>query len=271
MGAPGAQPARMSLKTQSLAPDALVVIGDAYASNATLFLHGRDVLMVDALASRADAEALRRFIQEELHARLRLVVCTHGFSDHLAALQVFPEALVLAHERFEDTFRAERFRTDEEAGFFRAPELRVAGPLHLQWGQYALEVFPNPGHTASTLNVDVPALDLLFSADSAVGHMAYIAYGEPEAIDRALARSEARGRSRIIQGHGGVSSPRTLSSARHYLRALESAVREVRAEPERVRAIPLGACLPADVRGTEFEAFFHGRNLDEVVARRLWA
>ncbi|MFP2929422.1 MBL fold metallo-hydrolase [Pyxidicoccus sp. 3LG] len=261
----------MSLKTQSLAPDVLVVIGEAYASNTTLFLHGRDVLMVDALASRADAEALRRFVQDELHARVRLAVCTHGFSDHLAALQVFPEALVLAHERFEDTFRAERFRTDEEAGFFRAPELRAGGPLHLQWGRHALEVFPNVGHTASTLNIDVPSLDLLFSADTAVGHMAYIAYGEPGDIDAALGRSEARGRSRVIQGHGGVVSPRTLGSARHYLRALESAVREARAEPERVRAIPLDACLPADVRGSDFEAFFHSRNLEEVLSRRLWA
>jgi hypothetical protein len=41
--------------------------------------------------------------------------------------------------------------------------------------------------------------------------------------------------------------------------------------PERVRAIPLSACLPAEVRGSEFEVFFHSRNLDEVVARRLWA
>ncbi|WP_164010941.1 MBL fold metallo-hydrolase [Pyxidicoccus trucidator] len=260
----------MSLKTVSLAADVLVVTGETYASNTTLFLDGRDVLMVDALGSRADAQALRRFVHEELNARVRLAVCTHGFSDHLAALQEFPEALVLAHERFEDTFRAERFRSDEESGFFRAPELRAAGPLHLQWGRYALEVFSNTGHTASTLNIDVPSLDLLFSADTAVGHMAYVAYGAPEAIDAALGRSEARGRARVIQGHGGVVSPRTLSSARYYLRALEAAVREARGTPERVRAIPLAACLPADVRGSEFEAFFHSRNLDEVVTRRLW-
>jgi cyclase len=260
----------MSLKTVSLAPEVLVVIGETYASNATLFLDGRDVLMVDALGSREDAQALRRFVHEELQARVKLAVCTHGFSDHLAALQVFPEALVLAHERFEDTFQAERFRSEEEAGFFRAPEVRVSGAVRLKWGRYALEVFPNVGHTASTLNIDVPALDVLFSADMAVGHMAYIAYGAPEAIDAALARAEARGRSRVIQGHGGVVSPRTLSAARHYLRALEAAVREARGVPERVREIALDACLPGDVKGSEVEAFFHARNLREVVARRLW-
>ena len=261
----------MSLKTCSLAPDVLVVTGDAYASNTTLFLKGPDVLMVDALGSRADAEALRRFVQDELRARVRLAVCTHGFSDHLAALQAFPEALVLAHERIEDTFRAERYQSEEESGFFRAPELRVSGPLHLQWGRHALEVFPNTGHTASTLNIDVPSLDLLFSADTAVGNMAYFAYGAPEAIDAALECSEARGRSRVIQGHGGVVSPRTLSSARHYLRTLEAAVRDARGEPERVRAISLDGCLPADVRGCDFEAVFHQRNLEEVISRRLWA
>ena len=260
----------MSMKTMSLAPDVLVVIGETYASNTTLFLDGRDVLMVDALGSRADAQALRRFVHEELRAQVKLAVCTHGFSDHLAALQAFPEALLLAHERFEDTFQAERFRSDEETGFFRAPEMRLAGPMHVRWGRYSLEVFPNAGHTASTLNIDVPELDLLFSADTAVGHMAYIAYGAPEAIDAALGRSEARGRSRIIQGHDGVVSPRTLTSARHYLQQLEAAVREARGEPDRVRAIRLGDCLPSDVRGSDFEAFFHARNLDEVVARRLW-
>jgi glyoxylase-like metal-dependent hydrolase (beta-lactamase superfamily II) len=260
----------MNLKIHALAPEVLVVTGDTYASNSTLFLNGPDVLMVDALGSRADAEALRRFVQDELRARVRLAVCTHGFSDHLAGLQVFPEALVLAHERLEDTFRAERYQSEEEAGFFRAPELRVSGPLHLQWGRHVLEVFPNTGHTTSTLNIDVPSLDLLFSADTAVGNMAYFAYGAPWDIDAALGRSEARGRSRVIQGHGGVVSPRTLGSARHYLRALEAAVREARGAPERVRAIPLGACLPAEVRGSDFEAVFHQRNLEEVVARRLW-
>lgn len=261
----------MSLKTLSLAPDVLVVTGDAYASNTTLFLNGPDVLMVDALGSRADAEALRRFVQDELRARVRLAVCTHGFSDHLAALQAFPEALVLGHERLEDTFRAERYQSEEEAGFFRAPELRVSAPLHLQWGRHALEVFPNTGHTTSTLNIDVPSLDLLFSADTAVGNMAYFAYGAPEALDAALGRSLARGRSRVIQGHGGVVSPRTLESARHYLRTLETAVREARGEPERVRAITLEACLPEGMRASRFEGIFHQRNLEEVLARRLWA
>jgi glyoxylase-like metal-dependent hydrolase (beta-lactamase superfamily II) len=259
------------LRTESLAADVLVTVGDTYASNATLFLHGRDVLMVDALGSRADAEALRRFVRDELRAHVRLIVCTHGFSDHLAGLQAFPEALVVAHERFEDTFRAERFRSDEESGFFRAPELRLGGPLHLTWGHHVLEVFPNPGHTASTLHIDVPSLDLLFSADTAVGNMAYVAYGEPEAIDAALARAQARGRSRVIQGHGGVSPARTLASARHYLRALESAVRAARGDAERVRALALQECLPSDVPGSDFEAFFHGRNLDEVLARQLWS
>ena len=146
----------------------------------------------------------------------------------------------------------------------------MAGPLHLQWGRHALEVFPNTGHTTSTLNIDVPSLDLLFSADTAVGNMAYFAYGAPWDIDAALGRAEARGRSRVIQGHGGVVSPRTLGSARHYLRTLEARVREARGEPERVRGIRLGDCLPEGVRGSEFEAVFHLRNLEEVVVRRLW-
>ncbi|NTX49978.1 MBL fold metallo-hydrolase [Myxococcus sp. CA039A] len=261
----------MGLKTLRLAPEVWVVTGEAYDSNATLFLREGEVLMVDALASRADAEALREWVAGSLRARVRQVVCTHGFSDHLAGLQAFPEASVWAHARFEETFRLERFRSDEETGFYRAPDRCVDAPLSLEWGRYTLDVFPNPGHTASTLNLDVPALDVLLSADIAVGNMAYVAYGEPADIDAALARAEARGRTRVIQGHGGVSSARTLGAARHYLRALEAAVRETRGVPERVRAIPLGACLPEDVEGGDFEAFFHRRNLDEVLSRGLWS
>ncbi|MCE9671667.1 MBL fold metallo-hydrolase [Myxococcus stipitatus] len=261
----------MGLKTLRWAPDVWVVRGEAYDSNATLFLREGEVLMVDALGSRADAEALRAWIAGELRARVRRVVCTHGFSDHLAGLRVFPEAEAWAHARFEETFRQERFRSDEEAGFFRAPNRCLDAVEFLEWGRYMLELFPNPGHTPGTLNVDVPALDVLFSADIAVGNMAYVAYGEPADLDASLARAQARGRTWVIQGHGGVVSASTLASARHYLRALEAAVREARGVPERVRAIALGGCLPEGVEGSDFEAFFHGRNLEEVLSRRLWS
>ncbi|AKF85207.1 hypothetical protein MFUL124B02_10460 [Myxococcus fulvus 124B02] len=261
----------MSLRTQPLGPDAWLVTGEAYASNATLFLQGDEALMVDALGSREDAQALRAWVSDTLRARVRQVVCTHGFSDHLAALQGFPEASVLAHARFEETFQAERFRSSEEAGFYRAPDHVLEAPLRMRWGRHDIEVFPNPGHTASTLNLDVPELDVLLSADIAVGNMAYIAYGEPSDVDAALARGEARGRTRVIQGHGGVSPASTLSTARHYLRALEAAVREARGATERILAIELQVCLPAGMPGTDTEAFFHRRNLDEVLARGLWS
>src|SRR5215212_140208 len=63
-----------------------------------LFLRGGEALLVEGMGSRTDAEALRQYVERVLGKRVRIIVSTHYFSDHMAALGLFPEAEIITHE-----------------------------------------------------------------------------------------------------------------------------------------------------------------------------
>jgi glyoxylase-like metal-dependent hydrolase (beta-lactamase superfamily II) len=259
------------LRVENLGPDLFLFRGETYDSGSLAILAGGDVLLVDGLASIQDAARLRATLVEEWGKRVVYLLSTHYFSDHMAAWNLFPEAAVIAHENALQTFWTEDFRTPEEVAHFRAPTFLLGGRLELTWGRFSLEIFDNSGHTSGTLNVDLPEADLLHVGDTAVGRMAYLHYSGREGCDRALARAQTRGRRRILRSHGPVAGPEALASARGYLRNLERAVRAARAGGRPIAEIAIAECLPEGPPATDFETFFHGRNLASIEKRGLFA
>ena len=261
------------MNVEVIEPDVHRVRGEAYDSAATVYVSGGDAVLVDGLASRADAEALKDLVEKGLGAQVRFILVTHYFSDHIAALGLFPEAQVVAHRAYRQTFDGERHRSDEERGFYRRPSLLVDGGIVLHWGRFTFDAFHNPGHTMSTLAVEVPEADVLHVGDTAVGHMAYFAYTSPDLLAEGLRSLSRRRRRRILASHGGVVDPGVLESALHYLDSLGRRTREARRSPrpdEAIRAIPLAECLPPGIVPTDFEEVFHQRNLADVVERHLY-
>ncbi len=259
----------MGVRAETIDSDAVLFHGDKYDSGALALFDGDRALLVEGLGSAEDAEALRAALAGA-GKRVAFLISTHYFSDHLAAWNLFPQAEVIAHENALATFWTEEFRSAEEIRHFREPTLLLSGRLGLAWGRFALEIFENPGHTAGTLNVDIPELDLLHVGDTAVGRMAYIQYSAPEAIDRALSRALARGRSRVLRSHGSLTHADTLRSARGYLANLRLRVLEAREKGLPVSGIRIEDCLPAGPPPQDFEAFFHLRNLASIQARGLY-
>jgi glyoxylase-like metal-dependent hydrolase (beta-lactamase superfamily II) len=245
------------MRIEPLADDVEILVGATYQSNATLFHAAGGTLVVDALASRADALVLADHLRAR-HQQPRIFVSTHGFSDHLAALSLFPGVPLVAHADAERSFARETFRTSEEASFWVEPTLRIRHPVELQWGRYRLLLEPLGGHTESTLGIDVPALDTVFVGDTVVGNIVYLRYADRPRLRAALAWARERGRSRVVQGHGGIHPAACLDSALHYLDALEAAARTT----VRSGSLRLEACVPAGVAPSEFETVFHERNLD---------
>ncbi len=259
----------MAVRAETIDADAVLYHGDKYDST-SLALFDRDrVLLLEGLGSAEDAEAMRAALIAG-GRRVELLISTHYFSDHLAAWNLFPEAPVIAHENSLATFWDEDFRSEEEVRHFRAPTMLLSGRLGLEWGRFHLEIFENPGHTAGTLNVDVPELDLLHVGDTAVGRMAYLRYSAPEAIDRALARALARGRRSVLRSHGPPTGSEALVSARGYLANLRERVLDARKKGRPMSGIRIEECLPAGPPPTDFEAFFHARNLASIEARGLY-
>jgi glyoxylase-like metal-dependent hydrolase (beta-lactamase superfamily II) len=263
-----------SLDVQEIAPEVFLFIGDAYRANAAAFVSGKEVLLVDGLASRRDARELKRVLVREWKKSVRWIISTHYFSDHMAAFGLFPKAPIVAHRNALHTFWSEDFRTPEEATHFVEPSLLVGEGVAVRWGSYHLDIFYNPGHTMCTLNVDVPEADLLFASDTAVGRIAYLHYGPPRLIREALSRALSRGRSRTVLGHGGPVRSTALEQARTYVDRLEKQVRQVRAgnsSSSTILEIPLESCLAEGIEGSDFERFFHERNLASVTSKNLFA
>ncbi|HEX8144531.1 MAG TPA: MBL fold metallo-hydrolase [Pyrinomonadaceae bacterium] len=262
------------MRVEQIAPDIYNLVGEIMDSNSTVVVSGEEALLVDAMASRSDAEALRHFVETQLGKRARFIICTHFFSDHLAALHLFPGASVMAHQNYTHTFDIERFRTEEEATHYVEPDILIRDGVRMRWGLYELEVFHNPGHTMSTLNIDIAGADLLLVGDNIVGNLVYLYYSTPALMKTALERLRRRARRRIIEGHQGVLGGETVDNALHYLEALKAQVEAARLSAGRddsIMKIGLDQCLKPGVEGTAFERVFHERNLQTIIERGLFA
>ncbi|HXE91981.1 MAG TPA: MBL fold metallo-hydrolase [Terriglobales bacterium] len=261
------------MKIERLDHDLYLARGEALDSNATIYVSNGEALLVDALGGRPDAQQLKAFVEGELGKRVRFILATHYFSDHLAGLNLFPEAQVLAHRNYRHTFDSEQYRSDEERSFFRRPDILLGDSLLLHWGRFTLDVFYNPGHTMSTLGVEVPEADLLHVGDTLVGNLVYFLYSTPELLAQALLNLKRRGRGRLLASHQGLASPVALDHGLHYLQRLEERVRQARQQSDPKQAIlgiAAAECFPAGVTPTDFESFFHRRNLNSVIDRRLY-
>jgi cyclase len=260
------------MQIQAPEPDILVFRGEAYESLATAFIHRRDVLLVDALAERADAEAMRDYLEGELGKRVRLILMTHYMSDHMAGLGLFPGARIAAHRHYAHTFLSQRGRSAQEEGEFVAPSIELAGDVSFDWGRHRLQVFHNPGKTPCTLNVDVPDVDLVIASDNLVGNTAYLSYTAPELLDAGLVRLQQLGRSRVIPGHMGVLPGTAVGNARHYLQQLGERVLTLRRQgrADGIRAIRIEDCLAAGVAPAPFEREWHDINLNVVLERGVF-
>jgi|ERR1051325_444591 glyoxylase-like metal-dependent hydrolase (beta-lactamase superfamily II) len=231
------------IHAMQIADDIHLFIGQAYAANSLVVLDGKDALLVEGMGARGDAEELKRTIEGELAARVKVIVQTHYFADHMAALGLFPEAAILAQAGYKETWESERFRAEEEARHFVEPTMLVHDRLTIRWGRHVLDVFHNPGHTPSTLNVDIPTADLLHVGDTIVGNIVYLAYSDAQIMAAALERLKARGRTRILASHGPVVDAVAIDNASAYLKNLKG-----------------------QHQLNDFEAIFHARNLEQLAS-----
>jgi len=145
--------------------------------------------------------------------------------------------------------------------------------LVMKWGQYTLEIFHNPGHTMSTLSIEVPEADLLMAGDNLVGNISYFSYSTPDLARHALHRLKRRGRTRLISSHLGMRDSQALENAMVYLDRLKTnaqAAWQFGGEGHSILQIPIEKCLGSDIKASPYEELYHRRNLESIVDRRLF-
>lgn len=262
------------MQKEQVAPEIYVSIGRAYHSVATLLIKDDAVLLIDGLASREDAEELRRFIENDLAKKVRFILSTHYMSDHMAAFKLFPESLIFAHKGYKHTFESQRSLTEEEAAYFVRPTIEISNGIVIRWGAYTLDIFRNPSKVPSMMNVDIPEADLLVVGDAILGNTVFLSSaGVPEQFFVALAGLLDRGRSRIVPGHLGVYNRQSIENAFFYLRSLQERVKEARRSDRvnnSIQEISIESCLAPHVEASEFEREYHKLNLGLIIQRKLF-
>lgn len=268
------QTRRDFMRTEQLEKDIFLITGDSYQSISTAFIRGDEVLLIDALASREDAEDLRDFIETELKKEVRFIILTHYMCDHLAALKSFPKAGIIAHQNYRRTFDSQRSISEEEADFFVEPTIIFSDKITMKWGRLTLDVFHNPSHTQSTVGIDVPEADLLLIGDAIFGNTVFLSSaGEPELFESSINNLRGRNRRRIIPGHIGIRDKTVFENAEFYLNALRTEAEKARQSSNGEKAIlqiPIKNCLPDGIAASDFEEEFHRLNLKLIIERKLF-
>jgi len=262
------------MRFEELGPNVLMFVGDDYESVATAFIDGSDVLLVDSLASVADARWLHGVLCGDMGKTVRAIVATHFMSDHIAGMTLFPEALTIAHRHYRQTFLSQNQRIDE---LYREPQVVFDSAMKFRWGQHELHFLHNPGKTMDHVSVDVPTADLVCAGDNIVGNIVYLSKADPALIRTAIGRIRQLGRGAIIGGHMGRFSAAVLDNAIHYLDRLQEAVIRIRideplpAAADPIASIPIETCVAALVEPTAFERQWHQNNLKVIVEQSIFA
>jgi glyoxylase-like metal-dependent hydrolase (beta-lactamase superfamily II) len=253
--------------TRRLAEGVYAVLGDTGRGsegrpNAGFVVTREGVVVIDALASPRQGEALLRTIQAVTRQPVRWLVLTHHHPDHHFGAIVFrragakviahPDRRVLASEGGEDALVADWVRVvglDAMRGFELAdtPDRPVTTSDSLRLGGRTIVIsHPGAGHTAGDLIVWLPKERVLFAGDLLIEDgVTMVVDGSARDLERGLARIDSLHARVAVPGHGAIPAPpeRLVARTRAYITGLES---EMRAAVE--KGVPMRraiASLPA--------------------------
>ena len=150
----------------------------AFQMNSIALLHPEQAVLVDpgVLPSELDDFAAR---VAEARAKSTTLVLTHGHWDHVLGRPWWPQAEVVAHDRFAAEVKrdekrilseiqalAQKHGERWERGFAAFRPTQAVSGLHLaRRGPWAMVLRDAPGHSASQLSLHLPHARILLAAD----------------------------------------------------------------------------------------------------------
>jgi glyoxylase-like metal-dependent hydrolase (beta-lactamase superfamily II) len=245
-----------------LAPGVYAVLGDTGRGsegrpNAGFIVTDDGVVVVDALASPREGEALLRTIRGVTRQPIRWLVLTHHHPDHTFGAIVFrragarviahPDARTLASEAGPDALVADWVRVvglDAMRGFQFADSadrpVSTSDTLELG-GRRIVITHPGAGHTPGDLMVGLPKERVLFAGDLLVEDgVTMVVDGSAVALRRCLDVIDGLGANVVVPGHGAIPRQPTalVHRTREYITGLE---RDMRAAVE--HGVPMQRAL----------------------------
>jgi glyoxylase-like metal-dependent hydrolase (beta-lactamase superfamily II) len=236
-----------------LAEGVYAVLGDTGRGsegrpNAGFIVTGEGVVVIDALASPRQGEALLATIRRVTSQPVRWLVLTHHHPDHHFGAIVFrragarviahPDTRVLAAEGGQDALIADWVRVvglDAMRGFEFAdtPDHPVTGSDTLRLGGRTIVIeAAGGGHSAGDLLVWLPSQRVLFTGDLLVEDgVTMVVDGGARALERGLRKIDSLAPRIAVPGHGAIPrDPAVLvARTRSYITGL---ARDMRAAVE---------------------------------------
>jgi glyoxylase-like metal-dependent hydrolase (beta-lactamase superfamily II) len=232
--------------------------------NAGFIVSREGVVVIDALASPREGEALLRTIRGVTRQPVRWLVLTHHHPDHTFGAIVFkragariiahPDTRTLASEGGQDALIADWVRVmglDAMRGFEFAevPDRPVTGTDTLQLGGRTIIItHPGAAHTAGDLMVWLPRERVLFAGDLLIEDgVTMVVDGSARALERALDSIDSLAPRIAVPGHGAIprQPAQLVARTRAYITGLAS---DMRAAVE--KGVPMRRALatlpPAD-------------------------
>lgn len=197
-------------------------------NNAGIVTDGGHSALVDTAATAERARDLRRTALRLASRPPRAVVNTHFHGDHTYGNFVFPEALVVGHERTRDMARAAGLHMAELWPDVCWGDIEITPPdltfrdrttLHVGDVRAELLHVGPAAHTTDDTIVWLPDQGVLFTGDLVMnGVTPFCVMGSVEGSLRALDRLRALDATVIVPGHGPVGGPELLDANESYLR-----------------------------------------------------
>ena len=212
--------------------------------NAGFIVTREGVVVIDALASPREGEALLRTIRGVTRQPVRWLVLTHHHPDHTFGAIVFkragariiahPDTRTLASEGGQDALIADWVRVmglDAMRGFEFAevPDRPVTGTDTLQLGGRTIIItHPGAAHTPGDLMVWMPRERVLFAGDLLIEDgVTMVVDGSARALERALEIIDSLAPRIAVPGHGAIprQPAELVASTRAYITGLASDMR----------------------------------------------
>ncbi|MFJ4873426.1 MBL fold metallo-hydrolase [Streptomyces sp. NPDC088757] len=207
-------------------------------NNAGILVSEGESALVDTAATEARARHLRGSALALNPTAPRAVVTTHFHGDHAFGNHLFPEALVIGHERTRTEMIAAGLHLtglwpDVEWGDIELapPALTYRDGLTLHIGALRAELeHVGPAHTSNDTVVWLPRQKVLFTGDLVMnGVTPFCLMGSIAGSLAALDRLRAFGATTVVPGHGAVAGPEVFDAVEAYLRHVRRLAAEGRA------------------------------------------
>ncbi|MFE0733495.1 MBL fold metallo-hydrolase [Streptomyces sp. NPDC058855] len=199
-------------------------------NNSGLVVSGGRAALVDTAATEARARSLRAAVLSVAPTAPQVLVNTHFHGDHTFGNFVFPEALVVGHERTRTEMTEAGLHLTglwPEVDWGRLelvpPALTFRDRLTLHIGDKTAELIHlGPAHTTNDTVVWLPAERVLFTGDLVMnGVTPFVPMGSVAGSLEALAALRGLAPEVVVTGHGPVGGPEVFDEAEGYLRLLQ--------------------------------------------------